>query len=156
MTAGTSRALSPDMDNQERIEALIREAKDPLLQAVLLTMASLDHAVTASTRVLEQLAEDQREHRRDFLSHVRRFDQHILDEEKILAGVKWAWWAACGMGVGVLALGGLVVTVYASRIDADSVTLKIVQSRQAVNEAKISELERRQMEDDITLRRGPK
>ena len=142
------------MPNQERIEALIREAKDPLLQATLLTMASLDHAVATSTQVLEQLVADGREHRKDFMAHVRRFDQHILDEEKILSGVKWAWWAACGMGVGVLALGGLVLTVYASRIDADSVTLKIVQSRQAVNEARIGELERRQMEDDIMLRRS--
>jgi hypothetical protein len=140
--------------NQERIEALIREAKDPLLQATLLTMASLDHAVSISTNVLSELVDESKQHRKEFVEHVKRFDQHILDEEKILSGVKWAWWAACGMASAVLVLGGVIVTIYATKVESDSITLKVVQSRQAVNEARIGELERRQMEDDIALRRG--
>jgi hypothetical protein len=149
--------------NSERIEQLIRDAKDPLLQASLLIMSSLDHAVAGTVDLLREMSEENKEHRRDFIMHVQRFDQHIIDEEKILSSVKGAMtgirmvgWVATGLAASIFVLVGVIVTFYSNRFEQEASALRVVQATQLVVLQRLVELERRQLEDDRLLRGGSK
>lgn len=136
------------MKNQARIEELIAKATDPVQQATLLVLGTLDHNIDSFEKALDSNTQATQEIATDLRAHRVEFSGHVLDEQKILSGVKWAWWAASAMGAAIVVLGGIIVTIYAGTIERDHTEIRAHSNRIAVVEASIAELLRRQQADD--------
>jgi hypothetical protein len=138
-------------NNKDRIEKLIAGTTDPVQHATLLVLSNIDVALEANTAATQAIA-------KDFSEHRVKFDAHVLDEQKLLSGVTWAWWSATGLMGVIVALILIIMRMYASTIEMDAQQIKINTLRLQTIEVQITDLLRRQAADDALLRekRGEK
>jgi len=54
------------------------------------------------------------------MKHTEQFDIHVIDEQKMVSSAKGAWWATTILVAALIALGGIVMKMY-----ADNVTLAL-------------------------------
>jgi hypothetical protein len=124
------------MDAHQRIDELIAATADPVQRATLMLIARFDAALTANTHATERIANAVEEHRSEFVIHTKRFDQHVLDEQKMLASAKGAWWATTVLVIAVIGLGGFIIKSYHENVTFALEGMRDVSTRLRVLESK--------------------
>jgi hypothetical protein len=130
--------------NRAKIEDLIASTSDPVARATLLVLSNIDHALNLNTAATQAIADAFKSHRGEFLDHRVEFGAHVLYEAKLFSGIRWAWWAATGMGVVIAGLGGFIVFGQMNMLVQTIATVHAIELRQSSELTRITELERRQ------------
>jgi hypothetical protein len=136
------------VNHQDKIEQLISDTSDPVVRATLLVLSSIDHGLEKHERALDSNTVATQAIADAFTTHRNDFTSHIIDEQKILSGVRWAWWAATGMSVCIMLLGAYIFSMLIRGIENDSAQIKSNTQRLTTLETKVSDLERRQIIDE--------
>jgi hypothetical protein len=130
--------------HRNKIDEMIAATDDQKDRAILMVLSAIDNALERNTEATRQIAEEMKDHRTQFSEHREHFDAHIMDEQKILAGVKWGWWSATVMGAIILTLGGYLLTTQLKSIESDSQHLRDFAVRIGVIESQLFDLRRAQ------------
>ena len=136
------------MNHQDKIDKLISDTSDPVVRATLLVLSSIDHGLEKHEHALDKNTEATQAIADSFSAHRIDFSQHVLDEQKLLTGVRWAWWSATGMSVAIMLIGSYIGSLVMAGIERDSQQIKFNTQRLTTLETKVSDLERRQIIDE--------
>lgn len=108
--------------NHEKIEALISQTQDPVVQATLLVLSKIDYALDSNTEATQEIAKELSEHREDFR-------KHALEDTKRLAGLKGAWWAGVALIGAINLLGGYLLQAHVTQNTAQDTAISDLKSR---------------------------
>lgn len=117
------------MTNQEKIEALIAQTKDPVQQATLLVLSKIDVALDANTEATERIAISVSAHREEFRLHDK-------EELKRMSAMKGAWWAGVLIIGAINSIGGYLLSSHVAQNAAQDSAIMLLKERMAVMEAR--------------------
>lgn len=134
--------------NRVKIDDLLSATDDPVQKATLSVLSGIDHSLEKIIEVASVQAVTFNKHTVEFDKHRVEFSEHVLEEQKLLSGIKWAWWAATGTGTIIMFLGGFILLGQITNLSDVVNSMHRLAAAESVSDNRILNLERRQLDDE--------